>query len=63
MVMIETIGLDMRSLYVAKDKILGMKQKDGNPQQSVLIMVCGTKSEEWVINESVQIFRVKYDNS
>jgi hypothetical protein len=63
MTMIETTGFDMKPLYVAKDKILGMAQKGDNPQQTTLIMGCGSESEEWVINESVLAFRVKYDNA
>ena len=61
--MIETIGFNMRPLYVAKDKILGMLQKNDNPQQTSLLIACGTESEEWIINESVLVFRVKYDNA
>ena len=63
MIMLETTGFDMCPLCVAKDKILGMAQKGDNPQQTTLIMACGTESEEWVINESVLTFRVKYDNA
>ena len=63
MIMIETTGFNMKPIFIAKDKILGMSQGGDNPQQTILFMACGSESEEWIINESVLTFRVKYDNS
>ena len=64
-VLIETTGYDLRPLFIAKDKIVGMQERKDNPQQTVVyIQGAGPGgTEEWIINESVHTFRVKYDNS
>jgi hypothetical protein len=61
MTLIETIGFNMETLFVAKDKILGMHQKSDDVSQTVLIMACGSESEDWIINESILTFRPKFE--
>jgi len=62
-VLIETVGYDMRPLFIAKNKIMAMQENNGNHEQTRLIMANSDDSEEWGINESLSSFRVKYDNS
>jgi hypothetical protein len=32
-----------------------------NPQQTTLFIECSGESEEWIINETAQSFRTKYE--
>ena len=63
--LIETIGYNLRPIFIAKDKIIGMQETRDNPQQTVVYIqgVGPEGTEEWIINESIHTFRVKYDNS
>lgn len=63
MIMLETIGYDGLPLYIAKDKIIAMRQKYDDATKTVLYVSCGNVSEEWIINESILSFRYRYDIS
>lgn len=67
--LIETKGYDGKTLFIAKDKILAMRETiaagwsiDGNRGPVTLIWLAGSE-EEWFVREAASTLRIKYDNS
>ena len=64
MTMILTKGLDLKPLYVAKDKIIGMFADSSAPEkETILVLSCGGTRVEWRISENVGLFMWRYDSA
>ena len=59
--MIEFAGYGGKPIYIAKEKILSVSKKDENSSQ--LQIAVGQCSEEWIVLESLESVRLKFDNS
>ena len=63
--MIEFIGYNGKPIFIASDKIMSVNEADekkhGAPMSTLTMAVVGA-SEEWLVRETIDSVRIKYDN-
>ena len=62
MAMIQTTGFGGRTLYIAKEAIVGMEAYRADPTKTSIFLACGS-AEEWIIDEPLDTFKAKYDKT
>ena len=59
--MIEFTGYDGRTIYLAKDKIVGMQKL--TEVATTIFVGCDTASEEWAVKEPLHEVLAKYNGA
>ena len=65
-VLIEMVGYNGKPIFIAKEKIMSFSDADaekyGAPATTIT-MALGESSEEWIVHETIDAVRHKYDNA